>query len=77
MTPAAHQGSFYFNLNWAVFPEEMYRDLDGVGFAKNAGIPVDLRGFLRILDPQEVGVDRDKNRSVQVEPEPRQILCHP
>ena len=31
-----------YMLHWAIFPAEMCRDLDGGGFAKNAGIPADL-----------------------------------
>ena len=33
---------------------------------KTEAYPWICRGFLRTLDPQEIGADQDKNRSVQV-----------
>jgi hypothetical protein len=36
------------------------------GSQKTQAYPWICRGFLRTLDPQEIGADRDKNRSVQV-----------
>jgi len=44
----------------------MCQVLDGGGFAKNISIPVDLSRLFGDLDPQKIGADRDKNRSVQV-----------
>ena len=36
------------------------------GSQKTQAYPWICRGFLRTLDPQEIGADRDKNRSIQV-----------
>jgi len=36
------------------------------GSQKTQAYPWICRGFLRTLDPQEIGADRDKNRSVKV-----------
>jgi len=36
------------------------------GSQKTQAYPWICRGFLRTIDPQEIGADRDKNRSIQV-----------
>ncbi|RLC14795.1 MAG: hypothetical protein DRI24_12565, partial [Deltaproteobacteria bacterium] len=36
------------------------------GSQKTQAYPWICRGFLRTLDPQEIGADQDKNRSIQV-----------
>ncbi len=36
------------------------------GSQKTQSYPWICRGFLETLDPQEIGADRDKNRSIQV-----------
>ena len=46
--------------------KDLCRNLDGEGFAKTAGIPMDLSRLFASLDPQEIGADQDKNRSIQV-----------
>ena len=54
----------YLNLGCAIFWEEMCRDLDAAGFAKNTGIPMDMSRIFASLAAQEIGADRVKNRSI-------------